>query len=237
MFEDSLVESTGRIRTRSRWFAIGSFLLQAALVRALILIPFLYPAALPKQVLTMMLTAPPPPPAPPDLPAHTAVARTASPVTLNPLTVPSRIPQHAALVDDHVPGAVDVRGGSGSNSDVMDALNGIGTPPPPPPVSPEPKPRPGPLRISAGVAAGRLIAPIRPVYPPTARTAHIQGTVVIEAVISKDGTVQHARVVSGPPMLVAAALTAIHEARYEPFKLNGDPVEVETTINIIFRLD
>jgi periplasmic protein TonB len=239
MFEDSLVESTGRIRTRSRWFAIGSFLLQAALVSALILIPFLHPAALPKQALTMMLTAPPPPPAPPDLPAHTAVAHSTSPVMLNPLTVPSRIPQHPALIDDHVPGDVDVRGGSGSNSDVMDALNGIGTPPPPPSVRPEPRPRPrpGPLRISAGVAAGRLIAPIRPVYPPIARAAHIQGTVVIEAVISMDGTVEHARVVSGPPMLVAAALTAIHEARYEPFKLNGDPVEVETTINIIFRLD
>lgn len=70
MFEDSLVESTGRIRTRSKWLAIGSFLLQAALLTALILIPFFYPGALPKQALTMMLVAPPPPPTRPNLPTQ-----------------------------------------------------------------------------------------------------------------------------------------------------------------------
>ena len=78
MFEDSLVESTGRIRTRSKWFAIGSFLLQAALLTALILIPYFYPAALPKQALTTMLLAPPPPPMRAELPAHAAVAHVAN---------------------------------------------------------------------------------------------------------------------------------------------------------------
>ena len=238
MFEDSLVESTGRIRTRSKWFAIGSFLLQATLLSALILIPFFYPAALPKQALTMMLVAPPPPPTRPDIPAHTAPARTAGPAPLDALAAPSVIPRHAAMVDDRVPGPIDInsadnRSGPGN----IDPLHGLGTPPPPPVVKPEPKPRPGPLRISAGIAEGRLIAPIRPVYPAIAQQARIQGTVVVEATISTQGLVEHAHVVSGPPILAAAALNAIAQARYEPFKLNGDPVEVETTISVIFKLE
>lgn len=116
-------------------------------------------------------------------------------------------------------------------------LQGLGTPPPPLLIKPEPKPRPGPVRISAGVAAGRLIAPIRPVYPAIAREARIQGTVVVEATISTQGLVEHAHLVSGPPILASAALSAIAQARYEPCKLNGDPVEVETTINVIFKLE
>ena len=82
-----------------------------------------------------------------------------------------------------------------------------------------------------------MIAPIRPVYPAIAREARIQGTVVVEATISTQGLVEHARVVSGPPILATAALSAIAQARYEPFKLNGDPVEVETTISVIFKLE
>src|SRR5271156_1841871 len=103
MLENSLVESTGRIRARSKWFAIGSFLLQAALLTALILIPYFYPAALPKQALTMMLLAPPPPTRA-ELPAHATVAHAASPMMLAALTAPTMIPRHPAMVDDGVPG-------------------------------------------------------------------------------------------------------------------------------------
>jgi protein TonB len=60
--------------------------------------------------------------------------------------------------------------------------------------------------------------------------------VVVEATISKQGTVEHARAVSGPPMLAGAALSAIEQARYQPYKLSGEPVEVETTINVVFKL-
>jgi len=236
MFEDSLVESTGRIRTRTRWFVIGSFLLQAALLTALILIPYFYPAALPKQALTMMLLPPPPPPMRAELPAHATVAHAVSPMMLAALTAPTVIPRHPAMVDDGVPGPPELSpGDNGRGPGVMDALRGVG-PPPAPPVAVRPKPKTGPMRISAGVAAGRLIAPIRPVYPAIARNARIQGTVVIEATISKDGTIERAQVVSGHPMLAGAALSAIEQARYQPYKLNDEPVEVETTINVIFRL-
>lgn len=237
MFDDSLVESAGRIRTRSKWFAITSFLLQAALLLALILVPFLYPAVLPRQALTTTLVvAPPPPPSPPDLPVHSATGRPATPTLLTALAAPRTIPEHPAMIDDTVPGAIDVGDGDGhSGRGLTDALPGVGTPPPIL-VKPEAKPRPGPLRVSAGVAAGRLITPIRPVYPAIAREARIQGTVVVEATISAQGLVEHAHVVSGPPMLAAAALSSIEQARYEPYRLNGDPVEVETTINVVFKL-
>ena len=238
MFEDSLVESTGRIRTRSKWFAIGSFLLQAALLAALILIPYFYPAALPKQALTRMPLAPPPPPMRAELPAHAAVAHTASPMMLAALTAPTVIPRNATMVDDGVPRTTELSSGdNGPGPGVMDALRSMGAPPAPPVVvEPRPKPKSGSVRISAGVAAGRLVAPIRPVYPVIAREARIQGTVVVEAVISKQGTVEDARAVSGPPMLTGAALSAIEQARYKPYKLSGEPVEVETTINIVFKL-
>jgi protein TonB len=237
MFEDSLVESTGRIRTRSKWFAIGSFLLQASILAVLVLIPYFYPAALPKQALSLLLVAPPPPMARAEVPTHAAAARAATPVMLSALTAPIRIPEHAAMnVTDTAPGDLAPgfeRGGDGPG--VMDTLGKESAPPPPVVIAP--KARPGPLRISAGVAKGRLLVPIQPIYPVIAKTARIQGTVVVEAVISREGTVENLKVVSGPPMLAQAALSAIARARYEPYRLNGEPVEVETTINVVFSLN
>ena len=94
MFEDSLVESTGRIRTRSKYFAIGSFAVQALLVTALAFYPFLHPATLPKQALTMLLTAPPVPPSPASLPQHAAAPAHPQAIMIdNPLAAPIRIPQ------------------------------------------------------------------------------------------------------------------------------------------------
>lgn len=94
----------------------------------------------------------------------------------------------------------------------------------------------GPVRVSSGVSAGLLLAPIRPVYPQIARAAQVQGTVVVQAVISRDGVITEARVTAGPPMLAQAALDAVRSARYRPFRLNGAPTEVETTFSIVFRL-
>jgi protein TonB len=102
-------------------------------------------------------------------------------------------------------------------------------------VSPTPKPA-GIPRISSGVTAGLLLAPIRSEYPVIARTTGTQGTVVVQAIIARDGRIQSAHVLSGPPLLQAAALDAVRSARYHPYLLNGQPTEVETTISIIFRL-
>ncbi len=78
--------------------------------------------------------------------------------------------------------------------------------------------------------------PIRPVYPAIARAAGVQGTVVVTALISRAGMIESLRVVSGPPMLQNAAVEAIRAARYQPYRLNGEPTEVETTITVNFRM-
>ena len=80
------------------------------------------------------------------------------------------------------------------------------------------------------------MAPISPVYPPIAKAAGIQGTVVVSAVISRTGGIESLHVLSGPTMLRNAALEAIRSARYQPYLLNGEPTEVETTITVNFRI-
>jgi periplasmic protein TonB len=81
-----------------------------------------------------------------------------------------------------------------------------------------------------------LIAPIRPIYPPIAKAAHIEGKVIVEAVISSAGTIESLHVLSGPPMLQRAAIDAIQAARYQPYRLNGTPTAVQTTITVNFRI-
>ena len=235
MFEDSLVESTGRIRTRSKYFAIGSFLLQTLFLAALAIYPFVHPATLPKQALTMMLTAPPAPATPANLPQRATDAATHPlPIMIdNPLAAPIRIPQHVDTGPDYGPAAIDTgfgKTGSGTDSGLWDVVGSAA----PPAVKPAPKN--GPVHVSSGVATGQLLAPIQPVYPAIAKAARIQGTVVVQAVISKDGKIENLHVISGPPMLQGAATEAIQRVRYRPFMLNGEPVEVETTINVIFTL-
>jgi protein TonB len=103
-------------------------------------------------------------------------------------------------------------------------------------IAPAASPAPKTLNLSSGVTAGNLIAPIRPEYPAIAKAAHVEGTVVVDAIISRTGTIESIRVLSGPPMLQRAAEDAVRQARYRPFLLNGQPTEVKTTITINFRL-
>ena len=86
------------------------------------------------------------------------------------------------------------------------------------------------------IAAHGLFLPPPP-YPPLAKIAHIQGTVVLEAIIGIDGTINDLKVVRGQPMLARAALDAVKAWRYQPTLLNGEPVEVLTEIDVNFKLD
>ena len=92
------------------------------------------------------------------------------------------------------------------------------------------------LSVSSGVMAGNLITKTLPQYPAIPRAAHIEGTVVLQATISKSGSIENLRVISGPTMLQQAAMDAVRSWRYKPYLLNGEPVEVETTINVVFNL-
>jgi protein TonB len=92
------------------------------------------------------------------------------------------------------------------------------------------------IRVSQGVTQGLLVHQVKPQYPAMARETRVQGDVLLEAVIGKDGTVSGLQVISGPSLLIPPALRAVRQWRYKPYLLNGDPVEVETQIKLQFRL-
>ena len=92
------------------------------------------------------------------------------------------------------------------------------------------------VRVSGGVTKGMLIHREEPPYPTLARAARVHGEVVLSAIIDGNGTIQNLQLVSGHPMLVPAAIAAVRQWRYKPYLLNGQPVEVETTITVIFSL-
>ena len=107
----------------------------------------------------------------------------------------------------------------------------IGSTAPPPKVA-----TPQKLRISSGVAEGNVIHRVDPLYPSIARSAHIQGDVVLQALISKQGTIENLRAISGHAILQQAAIDAVKQWKYKPWILNTEAVEVETTIIVHFRI-
>lgn len=105
------------------------------------------------------------------------------------------------------------------------------------PAAPAPPPAPeGPARVSSGVMAGNLLTHVAPIYPAEAKTQSVSGVVVLHALISKTGTVEDLKVVSGPEMLTASAIDAVKQWTYKPYLLNGEPTAVETTITVNYNL-
>jgi protein TonB len=92
------------------------------------------------------------------------------------------------------------------------------------------------VRVSQGVSQGLLVSRVDPVYPEQAKQAGIQGTVVLSAIISADGSVKSLRLVSGHPALTSAAIDAVKQWKYRPYLLNGRPVDYETTVTVKFTL-
>jgi protein TonB len=238
MFEDSTFESANRIRTRSRGWSLAAFALNSAILAALIVIPLIYPEALPKQWAIALLTAPPPPPAAPK-PApqqpHAEQFHGQHEFADMRLTAPRLIPTTInEQIVERPPSGGDIVGlDPGLGGPIGANPFGNGAYKPPVVVREAPK---GPIVISTGVADGMVLQRIIPRYPPIAQASHTHGTVVLQAVISKNGTIENLRVVSGSPMLQQAALDAVSQWRYRPYLLNGQPVDVETTINVVFNL-
>jgi len=235
MFEDALVESTGRLKTQSKYWLFGAFAVNGGLLAILILMPLLYPEALPKTAMTEMLIAPAPPPAAaPQIVHATPTAQKPQPhVALNvPRIIPAQIEEAteppSALSSTSPMGSNGPGDGVGDNG-VLSTIIG----PPPVLVVTKPKP-PGPLHISSGVEAGNLLVKTVPVYPAIAQAAHITGTVVLRAIISKTGSIEDLTVESGPVLLRQAALDGVKRWRYKPFLLNGEPTDVDTTITVNF---
>ena len=244
MFEDSLIESGGRLRTKRGATTLLSFVLQVFLIGILILIPLLYTEALPKQQLMTFLVAPPPPPPPPPPPAAApikVVKQIQSDIVNGQLRTPTKIPEKVQMIkEEESPPPVMATGGvvggvpGGIPGGQMGGVIGgiiSSTPMAIPRVA-----TPQRVRVSQGVSQGLLIRKVQPVYPPLARQARIQGNVVLQAEISKDGTIENLRLMSGHPMLAPSAIEAVKQWRYKPYFLNGEPVEVETQITVIFSL-
>src|SRR5215471_4980269 len=244
MFEDSLIESGGRLKTKRGVTTVISFTLQVLLVGVLVLIPLLFTEALPKQQLMTFLVAPPPPPPPPPPPAAApvkVVKQIQSDITNGQLRTPTKIPEKVQMIkEEEAPppmasmgGVVGGVPGGVPGGQMGGVIGGIisSTPVAVPKVA-----APQRVRVSQGVSQGLLIKKVQPPYPPLARQARIQGQVVLQAEISKDGSIQNLRLISGHPMLAPSAIEAVKQWKYKPYYLNGEPVEVETQITVIFSL-
>lgn len=239
MFEESMVESQNRlIPATSRWTMIGSITFQTILAIAVIVLPLSHPESLSFHITTPLVFTPPPPRPPlPVATAHPASAA-ASPASSLPVTTRSLIRTLIPLPTQNTD-APPVIASTNSSFGMGDTLSNVLANPSgrgPNVTAAHASTSTKPTRISGGVAAGMLIDPIRPVYPAIARAAGISGTVIVEAIISRAGKVESLNVLSGPPMLRAAAMDAIRAARYQPFRLNGEPIEVQTTFTVNFKL-
>jgi protein TonB len=238
MFEQSiLVESP----TNKRWTVVLSLMLEFACVIVLIILPLIFTEQLAQFQWANTLIAPPmPQPAPVPLEARRAAVRTGmAPVFASKIfTVPAKIPARVAIITDSDP--LPLVGTLGALHTTVGAIAELFTeaPPPPPPVVVTAKPREAakPIRVSSNLQEAKLLRRVIPVYPALARQARVSGTVRLVGVIGKDGIIQNLQFVSGPPLLVQAALDAVKQWVYRPTLLNHEPVEVIAPIDVIFTL-
>jgi protein TonB len=239
MFADSLLQPSVDQRFRRSWTTLSSFGLQALAMGLLLLLPLVKPGGIPllHRLATPVSLGQPLADAPP-IHAHAGSSTLAPSNLLNSRVLePTRIPNVVAQIVDEVPpqpfgGGVGIPTGAIQGLPNGIASSGPGTrpiPPTPPPATARP------IRISH-MSAGSLIYQLQPVYPPLAKAAHVEGPVVLAALISKDGTIENLRVLTGHPMLVRSAVEAVSQWRYRPYILNSEPVEVETQITVNFFL-
>ncbi len=239
MFSE-LVESSlaGQI-TYKRWAVVLSAMGQVIVLAVLILIPLMHTQALPKALSGTYLLAPQPPalqsqsPLPPRtkhgrrffrgirLTAATSIPPTVEVPREPELPLDAELSLQTNSVFNGIPGL-----------DKSDEILGSSRRNPPPPE----KAQPVRIRQGGDVEQALLISLTKPAYPTLGIQIHLQGDVVLRAVIDRGGNVAELQVISGHPLLVKAAMDAVRQWRYKPTLLNGEPVEVDTTITIAFRL-
>jgi protein TonB len=248
MFSDSLLRYEGQ-KGRQTWATLLSFMFQCLLIVGLILLPLYFTQELPKSQLLTFLVAPTPPPPPPP-PAAQQAARVMKQIQSDLLSggqlrTPSKIPEKVQMIREEeapppMPSAGGVVGGVPGGipgGQLGGVIGGIVSSTPSAAFIPKFQPVvPQRVRISQGVTSGLLIHKVQPPYPTLAKSARIQGDVVLKAVIDREGNIQDLQLVSGHPMLVPAAIEAVKQWHYRPYLLNGQPVEIETTITVIFTL-
>lgn len=229
-------------RSRRRWTSLASFVVEIAIVAGLLLLPLSQPQALPRlrSIASVPVLAVPSgrrSRAPSD-PQGSCGKNRAGSILLTPQHVPREIPHPD---EGEVPpppdflGSHAIEAGRGSENFGNSLWRGSGTGPGPYLAPPNPAPSNHPPRISHSME-GSLIHRVQPEYPALAKQARIQGTVLLRAVIDREGKIENLQLVSGHPMLAAAAMKAVQQWRYRPYYLNEQPVEVETLITVHFTL-
>lgn len=249
--DGALLNNAVHKRKTADWLI--SFAVHAAIVAALVIVPMFFSQALDltRSEITY-LAAPPTPYAPPPPPPAATVSVT--PATRRPvirpstLTMPIAIPRKVQVLHDaasdadldaaasSVPGGVIGGVPGGILGGVLGGVGTVAPPPPPPPPPAAAVASNGPLHIGGDVKSPRAIYTPQPKYPMLALQGRIEGDVEIDAVIDKDGNVVQERVMSGPPLLVSAAMDAVKHWKYQPTYLNGAPWPIELTINVTFSL-
>jgi len=242
MFDEMVVSSPNPRKTNKPWTVVLSMIFQVAFLAVLILIPLIYTEALPKTMMATLLVAPPPPPPPPP-PPIAQIVHVKPQVHLmdaGKLVTPKVIPKDIKIIKEDAPdmssmgmqgGVVGGVAGGQMGGVIGGVIGGVGGAPPPP------KPTQQRIRQGGQVQAAKLTNKVQPLYPPLARQTRISGTVRLHAIIAKNGTVEQLEVISGHPLLVQAALDAVRQWKYQPTTLNGEAVEVDTTIDVIFSLN
>lgn len=244
IFADSMLEISWAQRGRRSWTTLTSFGLQAVIVGLLLLIPLLRTIGAPTVVRTVSTPISAGRPEPPS----TARPRTgnSSPAPINPTAprflAPGHIPSTTPTDTDvsaPEPAGSEYCTGICSAINLPPGMSGPGIPFSPGgsrPILPAQPAPPAHVFQTSSMLEGTLIRKVQPAYPPLARSARIQGSVVLFAVISRAGTIDNLRVLSGHPMLVPAAIDAVKQWQYRPYILNHEPIEVETQITVNFVL-
>ena len=245
MIENNRVKSSSKILD-----LLISFTVNAAILAGPVMIGLMYTDTLNlKQYESTFLIAPPPPPPPP---AAAAVVR-AAPAhrtfeSSGKLIAPTVVPKNVAMLKEEplapdadgggIPGGVPGGVAGGSMGGVIGGvIGGVNTAAPLAPMAPKEHGPKVPVRVGGRVKAPRLVYRVAPTYPPLARQTHTQGVVIIDAVVDEQGNVVEARVTSGAPLLMQAALDAVRKWRYEPTYLNDEPVPVQLNVTVTFELN
>ena len=246
LFAEALLEGTSTRQKRHPLKWAASLGAHVAVLLILLLLPLYFSQGLNLQRLNMtLLIAPLPPAAAPPPPPPAAAPRVVRviPKTFTPgkLTAPSYVPKTVAMAPDAGPPAEAFAGMLGGvpggipGGQVGGVLGGVmnAVAAPSAPVSEGPR---GPVRVGGNVKPPRLLSGPAPIYPILARQSHIQGVVVIEAIIDEHGNVVQEKIISGHPLLVEAAMKAVSQRKYEATILDGEPTPVDLRVEVTFQM-
>jgi protein TonB len=249
MFEKGYVSLNGS-STKSALARVMSVVIHLVMLGALLLMPLLFTNSLPATMLRQYFAAPSPPPGPPPPPSvvkvvHTEIKKFKLPD--DKLYQPPAIPKELPPADELpvLPPVAECRG-CVPGGDPQGVPFGVPYSPPPirPPAVPPTPPKvetskaatPARIRVGGNVQRAMQLSAPPPIYPQLAKAQRVQGVVKLQAVISKDGTIEQLSVLSGHPLLIGAAMDAVKKWRYKPTLLNGEPVEIITQIDVNFTL-